>query len=84
ESLILLHFNNNRFKDLPKEVSKLPNLESIDFSSNEIERLPAELLSFPKLKNVYMMGNEYNRKKELLDDVDRFIVDLERRNITVR
>jgi hypothetical protein len=84
QNVVLLHFNNNRFKDLPQSITKLPNLGSIDFSSNEIERLPIELLSFPKLKNVYMMGNEYNRKKELFDDVDRFIVDLERRKITVR
>jgi hypothetical protein len=31
-----------------------------------------------------MMGNEYNRKKELFDDVDRFVVDLEGKNIIVR
>lgn len=84
ESLTLFHFHNNRFKDFPKEIEKLPNLESIDFSSNEIERIPAELLRLPNLKNVYMMGNEYNRKKELFDDVDRFVVDLEGKNITVR
>ncbi len=83
-SMILLHINNNRFKDLPNVVKTLPNLENLDFSSNEIERLPAELLQLSKLKNVYMMGNEYNRKKELFDDVDCFVVDLERRNILVR
>ncbi len=84
QSLTLLHFHNNRFTDLPSEVNTLANLESLDFSSNKIVRLPEELLQLPKLKSVFMMGNGYNRKKELFDDVDRFVVDLEGKNITVR
>ena len=58
--------------------------ENFDFSSNIFVTLPTELKELPKLKSVFMMGNEYNRKEEKFEEVDRFVVDLESKNIFVR
>lgn len=83
-SLTLLHFSNNRFSEFPMGISALYQLETIDFSSNNITETPNELLALPKLKFVFMMGNEYNRREELFDNVERFVVDLESKSIKVR
>ena len=52
-----MHFYNNRFKFLPKELFNLINLEELNFSYNKLSFLPKEIGNLPRLKDLILCKN---------------------------
>ena len=82
--LKLLHLSYNLFKEVPKEVYPLANLEEFDISRNEIEEVPVKLVEFKKLQRVYLHGNNYDLQAGKSQELSKLVANLESKEILVR
>ncbi len=58
--------SNKGLTEIPKEICKLQNLESLDLSFNNIEHLPNEIWEIKKLKTLLLFRNEITEISPLI------------------
>ncbi|ESN91829.1 hypothetical protein HELRODRAFT_165911 [Helobdella robusta] len=64
-SLMTLTANDNKIAMIPDDLSKLPNLKTLDLSNNLLDSLPAEMADCGKLKDFKCTGNNLKDKRLL-------------------
>ncbi|KAM5281051.1 leucine-rich repeat-containing protein 69 [Ctenodactylus gundi] len=58
QNLIMLNLNNNRFTQLPQEVSKLKSLTCLNMNSNQLVSIPRELCFLMNLSELHLNFNQ--------------------------
>ena len=58
ESAIILHCNNCKMVEIPKEISRFRALKELDFSNNNLTFLPETLADMENLEQIYILNNK--------------------------
>ena len=76
-ALMDLNLNENKLKELPKEIEMFTNLKRLDMSYNRLQNLPYQLGLLPNIENLTVKGNTlYTFKRTDVESNPRAILEV--------
>ena len=80
--LEILDVGFNQIRIFP-HLSKLEALYEVDLQENNVEQIPIELLEKQGIQRVFLSGNPFILKKTEIEDFQKLIDELAKKNIRV-
>lgn len=80
--LEILDVGFNQLRSLP-DLSKLESLYEVDLQENNLEQIPVKLLEKQGIKRVFLTGNSFILKATEVEDFQKLIDELAKKDIRV-